>query len=77
MVVQNLIIPLHVVQNLCFSFHLAYEICIFLRMLCKIYIFPCMLCEIHSWAQRKLSPLNILLLINGPLLSLGFNGFND
>ena len=33
--------------------------------------------SIHSWAQRKLSPLNILLLINGPLLSLGFNGFND
>ena len=30
----------------------------------------------HSWAQRKLSPLNplnILLSINGPLLSLGFN----
>ena len=27
----------------------------------------------HSWAQRKLSPLNILLLINGLLLSLGFN----
>ena len=25
----------------------------------------------HSWAQLKLSPLNILLLINGPLLSLG------
>ena len=23
----------------------------------------------HSWAQRKLSPLNILLMINGPLLS--------
>ena len=37
----------------------------------------------HSWAQRKLSPLsplsllNILLSINGPLLSLEFNGFND
>ena len=37
----------------------------------------------HSWAQRKLSPLsslsplNILLLINGPLTSLGFNGLND
>ena len=37
----------------------------------------------HSWAQRKLStlsplnPLNILLSINGPLLSLGFNGLND
>ena len=34
----------------------------------------------HSWAQRKLSPLtplNILLTINCPLLSLGFNGFND
>ena len=34
----------------------------------------------HSWAQRKLSPLNllnILLTINGPLLSLGFNSFND
>ena len=34
----------------------------------------------HSWAQRKLSPLspfsplNILLSINGPLISLGFNG---
>ena len=33
----------------------------------------------HSWAQRKLSPLsllnllNILLSINGPLLSLVFN----
>ena len=30
----------------------------------------------HSWAQWKLSPLsrlNILLSINGPLLSLGFN----
>ena len=30
----------------------------------------------HSWAQRKLSLLsllNILLSINGPLLSLGFN----
>ena len=25
----------------------------------------------HSWAQRKLSPLNILLLINGRLLSSG------
>ena len=23
----------------------------------------------HSWAQRKLSPLNIFLSINGPLLS--------
>ena len=23
----------------------------------------------HSWAQRKLSPLNVLLSINGPLLS--------
>ena len=23
----------------------------------------------HSWAQRKLSPLNILLTINGPLFS--------
>ena len=36
--------------------------------------------DLHSWAQRKLSPLsllNILLSINGPLLSLGFNGFND
>ena len=37
----------------------------------------------HSWAQRKLSPLcplnplNILLAINGPLLSLGFNGLNN
>ena len=31
----------------------------------------------HSWAQRKLSPLNILLSINGPLISLGFNGLND
>ena len=37
----------------------------------------------HSWAQRKLSPLsllnplNILLSINGPLLSLGFNRLND
>ena len=34
----------------------------------------------HSWAQRKfspLSPLNMLLSINGPLLSLRFNGFND
>ena len=37
----------------------------------------------HSWAQQKLSPLsllnplNILLSINGPLLSLGFNGLND
>ena len=34
----------------------------------------------HSWTQRKLSPLsllNILLSINSPLLSLGFNGFND
>ena len=32
------------------------------------------------WAQQKLSlltPLNILLLINGLLLSLGFNKFND
>ena len=29
------------------------------------------------WTQRKLSPLNILLWINGPLLSLEFNGFND
>ena len=34
---------------------------------------------VHSWAQRKLSPLsllsllNIMLSINGPLLSLGFN----
>ena len=38
---------------------------------------------IHSWAQRKLSPLsslrplNIMLLINGPLISLGFKGLND
>ena len=37
----------------------------------------------HSWVQRKLSslsplnPLNILLSINGPLHSLGFNGLND
>ena len=34
----------------------------------------------HSWAQQKLRPLcllNILLSINGPLLSLGFNRFND
>ena len=37
----------------------------------------------HSWAQRKLSslsplsPLNILLSINCPLISLGFNGLND
>ena len=32
------------------------------------------------WAQQKLSlltPLNILLLINSLLLSLGFNKFND
>ena len=37
-------------------------------------------CSMHSWAQRKLSPLsplNILLSINGPLLSLGFNRFNN
>ena len=36
--------------------------------------------ELHSWAQQKLSqlsPLNIFLSINGPLLSLGFNRFND
>ena len=36
--------------------------------------------KMHSWAQQKLSPLNplnFLLLINGPLLSLGFNKFND
>ena len=36
--------------------------------------------EHHSWAQRKLSPLsllNILLKINGLLLSFGFNGLND
>ena len=39
--------------------------------------------ESHSWAQRKLSllsplsPLNILLSINGPLISLGFNGLNN
>ena len=39
--------------------------------------------NLHSWAQRKLSPLsplspsNILLSINGPLLSLGLYGFND
>ena len=38
---------------------------------------------VHSWAQRKLSllgplnPLNILVSINGPLLSLGFNGLNN
>ena len=34
----------------------------------------------HSWAQQKLSPLsplNILLSINGPLLSFGFNELND
>ena len=34
----------------------------------------------QSWAQQKLCPLNrlnILLSINGPLLSLGFNGLND
>ena len=34
----------------------------------------------HSWAQRKLSPLNplnILFSINSPLHSLGFNGLND
>ena len=39
-----------------------------------------LLCNIHSWVQRKLSPLsplNILLLINGPLISFGFNGIND
>ena len=30
----------------------------------------------HSWAQRKLSLLNILLSINGLLLSLRFKGFN-
>ena len=36
----------------------------------------------HSWAHRKLSPLSmlslliILLLINGQLLSFGFNGLN-
>ena len=31
--------------------------------------------QYHSWVQQKLSPLNplnILLLINGPLLPLGF-----
>ena len=36
--------------------------------------------DTHSWAQRKLSPLsplNIFLLINGVLISLGFNGLND
>ena len=27
--------------------------------------------------EKQLSLLNILLLINSPLLSLGFNGFND
>ena len=32
---------------------------------------------LHSWAQWKLSPLNILLLINCLLLSLGFNGINN
>ena len=37
----------------------------------------------HSWAQLKLSPLsslstlNILILTNGPLISLRFNGLND
>ena len=31
----------------------------------------------HSWAQWKLSPLNILLSINGTLLSFGFNRLND
>ena len=37
----------------------------------------------HSRAQRKWSPLsllnllNILLSINGPLLSFGFNGLNE
>ena len=34
----------------------------------------------HSWAQQKLSPLsplNILLSINGPLISFWFNGLND
>ena len=33
--------------------------------------------NIHSWAQRKLSPLTIFLSINGPLLSVWFNGLND
>ena len=33
--------------------------------------------QAHSWAQQKLSPLNIFLSINGLLLSLGFNGFDD
>ena len=38
--------------------------------------------SLHSWAQRKLSPLsmlspwNVLLSINGPLKSFGFNGLN-
>ena len=31
----------------------------------------------HIWTPRKFSPLNILLSMNGPLLSLGFYGFND
>ena len=30
----------------------------------------------HGWAQQKLSPLNILLSINGLLLSSELNGFN-
>ena len=39
--------------------------------------------NLPSWAQRKLSllssfsPLNILLSINGPLLSFGINGLNN
>ena len=31
----------------------------------------------RSWAQRQLSPLNIMLLINDQLHSLELNGFND
>ena len=38
------------------------------------------LMNVHNWAQQKLSPLsplNILLSINGPLISFWFNGLNN
>ena len=44
------------------------------------FFWPDSITNMHSWAQQKLSPLNplnILLSINGPLLSLGFNRLND
>ena len=55
---------------LCVQFML-YFVCILCFTVCAVYAVLCvqfMMYFVHSWAQRKLSPLNILLTINGPLL---------